>query len=111
VLVAIACAERLREAGSRLPFALEVVGFADEEGARYRTAFLGSAVMAGGFEAAWLDRVDSDGVTLADAVRAWGGDPESLAAGRRRREELLGYCEVHIEQGPVLDRRAEPLAS
>jgi allantoate deiminase len=110
VLVGIACAERLREAGSRLPFALEVVGFADEEGARYRTAFLGSAVMAGRFEAEWLDRVDSDGVTLADAVRAWGGDPEALAAGRRRPEDLLGYCEVHIEQGPVLDRRAKPLA-
>jgi allantoate deiminase len=110
VLVGIACAERLREAGSRLPFALEVVGFADEEGAWYRTAFLGSAVMAGRFETAWLDRVDSDGVTLADAVRAWGGDPEALAAGRRRPEDLLGYCEVHIEQGPVLDRRGEPLA-
>jgi allantoate deiminase len=110
VLVGIACAERLREVGSRLPFALEVVGFADEEGARYRTAFLGSAVMAGRFEAAWLDRLDSDGVTLADGVWAWGGDPEALAAGRRRPEDLLGYCEVHIEQGPVLDRRAEPLA-
>jgi allantoate deiminase len=100
----------LPEAGSRLPFALEVVGFADEEGARYRTAFLGSAVMAGRFETGWLGRVDSDGVTLADAVRAWGGDPEALPTGRRRAEDLLGYCEVHIEQGPVLDRRREPLA-
>lgn len=110
VLIGMACAERLHEHGRRLPFALEVVGFADEEGARYRTAFLGSAVMAGRFEAAWLGRVDADGVTLADAVRAWGGDPEALAAGRRRPEDLLGYCEVHIEQGPVLDRRGEPLA-
>jgi allantoate deiminase len=86
VMVGIACAERLPEAGSRLPFALEVVGFADEEGARYRTAFLGSAVMAGRFETGWLGRVDSDGVTLADAVRAWGGDPEaSRPAGAARK--------------------------
>src|SRR5262245_26003515 len=108
VLVGIACAERLRE--TRLPFALEVVGFADEEGARYRTAFLGSAVMAGRFEPEWLERRDADGVAMADAVRAWGGDPDALADGRRRPEELLGYCEVHIEQGPVLDGRHLPLA-
>jgi allantoate deiminase len=110
VLIGIACAERLREAGRSLPFALEVVGFADEEGVRYRTPFLGSGVMAGRFEEAWLGRVDADGVTLADAVRAWGGDPEALASGRRNPDELLGYCEVHIEQGPVLDDRGQPLA-
>jgi allantoate deiminase len=110
VMVGIACAERLREAGRVLPFALEVVAFADEEGVRYRTAFLGSAVMAGRFDAEWLGRVDADGVTLADAVRAWGGDPEALAAARRDAAELFGYCEVHIEQGPVLDDLGEPLA-
>jgi allantoate deiminase len=110
VLVGIACAERLREQGRRLPYALEVVGFADEEGTRYRTAFLGSAVMAGRFEPEWLERADAEDVSMADAVRAWGGDPEALADGRRRPEELLGYCEVHIEQGPVLDGRDLPLA-
>jgi allantoate deiminase len=101
VVVALASVERLR--GRDLPFALEVVGFADEEGVRYGTAFLGSAVMAGRFDDAWLRRVDGDGVALADAVRDWGGDPDALASGRRRQEELLGYLEVHIEQGPVLD--------
>ncbi|HEY1277382.1 MAG TPA: allantoate amidohydrolase [Thermoleophilaceae bacterium] len=106
VLVGIACAERLRDA--RLPFALEVVAFADEEGARFRTAFLGSAVTAGRFGPEWLSRADDDGVTLADAIRAWGGDPDALAAGRR--DDLLGYLEVHIEQGPVLDRLGIPLA-
>jgi allantoate deiminase len=108
VLVGIACAERLRD--RRLPFALEVVGFADEEGTRYRTAFLGSAVMAGRFEPEWLAREDADGVTMAQAIRGWGGDPGALADGARRPEELLGYCEVHIEQGPVLDRAGLPLA-
>src|ERR687896_1115426 len=103
VLVAIAGAERLRE--MELPFALEVAAFADEEGVRYGTGYLGSAVPAGRFDEGWLERVDADGVTLADAVRGWGGDPGAIAAGRRRPEELLGYVEVHIEQGPVLDQR------
>lgn len=107
VLTALACVEHLRE--RRLPFALEVVGFADEEGVRYGTAFLGSAVMAGRFESEWLGRVDREGVMLGDAVRGWGGDLDALSGGRRRPEELLGYLEVHIEQGPVLDDAGLPL--
>jgi allantoate deiminase len=103
VLVALACVERLGRATRRLPFSVEVAGFADEEGVRYGTGFLGSAVMAGRFEPGWLDRADGDGVSLADAVRGFGGDPGALASGRRRPDELLGYAEVHIEQGPVLD--------
>jgi allantoate deiminase len=107
VLVAIACAAQLRE--RQLPFGLEVAAFADEEGVRYGTCYLGSSVPAGRFEDAWLERADGDGVTLADAVRGWGGDPAAIAAGGRRPEELLGYAEVHIEQGPVLDDRGLPL--
>jgi allantoate deiminase len=107
VLVALACAERLR--GRQLPFALEVAAFADEEGVRYGTGYLGSAVPAGRFDASWLERVDGDGTTLAEAVRGWGGHPEAIAGGRRRPEELLGYAEVHIEQGPVLDDRGLPV--
>jgi allantoate deiminase len=103
VLVALACAERLRAAGRDLPFALEVVGFADEEGVRYGTAYLGSAVLAGGFDPAWLDRRDEDGVTMRDAIRGWGGEPDRLADDRRAPGGLLGYCEVHIEQGPLLE--------
>jgi allantoate deiminase len=107
VLVALACAERLR--GRELPFALEVVAFADEEGVRYGTGYLGSAVPAGRFDVAWLERLDGGGTALADAVRAFGGDPGAIARGRRRPEELLGYAEVHIEQGPVLDHRGLPV--
>ena len=107
VLVAIACAERLRE--MELPFALEVAAFADEEGVRYGTGYLGSAVPAGRFDEAWLERADAGGTTLADAIRGWGGRPEEIADGRLRAEELLGYSEVHIEQGPVLDERGLPL--
>jgi allantoate deiminase len=107
VLAALACAERLRD--TDLPFALEVAAFADEEGARYGTGYLGSAVPAGRFDEAWLERVDADGTTLADAIRGWGGRPEEIAAAGRRPEELLGYAEVHIEQGPVLDDRSLPV--
>ena len=107
VLVAIACAERLRD--TDLPFALEVAAFADEEGVRYGTGYLGSSVPAGRFDDAWLERVDADGTTLADAIRGWGGQPEEIAGARLRPEGLLGYAEVHIEQGPVLDDRGLPV--
>jgi allantoate deiminase len=107
VLVALACAERLRE--TELPFALEIAAFVDEEGVRYGTGYLGSSVPAGRFDGAWLERVDADGTTLADAIRACGGRPEAITGGRRESEELLGYAEVHIEQGPVLDDRDLPV--
>jgi allantoate deiminase len=107
VLVALACAERLRDAD--LPFALEIAAFADEEGVRFGTGYLGSSVPAGRFDEAWLERTDGDGVSLADAVRGWGGEPEAIASAGRRPEELLAYAEVHIEQGPVLDELGLPV--
>ncbi|HEX6743745.1 MAG TPA: allantoate amidohydrolase [Solirubrobacteraceae bacterium] len=109
VLVAVACVERLRAEGTAPPFAIEVLGFSDEEGLRYGTAYLGSRAVAGSFEPALLDLVDEDGVTLGEALRAFGGAPEDLAGVARRGEPLLGYCEVHIEQGPVLEGRGVPV--
>ena len=105
VLVAVACVECLRAEGTALPFAIEVLGFSDEEGLRYGTAYLGSRAVAGSFDLALLGLVDEDGVTLADALRAFGGAPEDVAEASRQDERLLGYCEVHIEQGPVLEAR------
>jgi allantoate deiminase len=87
------------EAAERVPRDLEVVGFADEEGVRFGTVYLGSAAMAGRFDPTWLSRVDEDGVALADLV------PRPPRAG----EPPLGYVEVHIEQGPELERLGEPL--
>jgi allantoate deiminase len=107
VVAAIAVAERLRDA--RLPFALEVVGFADEEGLRFGNAFLGSSAMAGTFAPAWLTLADSGGTTLADALRAFGGDPFAVPSAARDPGELIAYCELHIEQGPVLERHGVPL--
>jgi allantoate deiminase len=102
VLVAIEAAERLHAAGRRPRVPLEVVAFADEEGTRFGTAFLGSAVLAGRFDEANLERVDADGVSLSDAISEYGGDPAGLDAAARSPG---AYVEVHIEQGPVLDER------
>jgi allantoate deiminase len=109
VLVAIACLERLCDEGRSLPYAIEVLAFADEEGVRFGTGYLGSSVIAGRFDTADLERRDTDGVTLADAVRAFGGDPERLASARRDPADLIGYYEAHIEQGPVLEAGGVPL--
>jgi allantoate deiminase len=103
VLTALACVERLHERRQRLPFAIEVLCFADEEGLRYHTAYLGSKVVAGTFDPNALRLVDSDGMPMAEAIRAFGGDPDNLQGAKRRSDDLLGYCEVHIEQGPVLE--------
>lgn len=109
VLIGIGCVELLRDAGTSLPYAIEVLAFADEEGVRYGTGFLGSSVVAGCFDTAELHRRDADGVTLADAVCAFGGSPGGLAGARRDPADLIGYYEVHIEQGPVLDAGGVPL--
>jgi allantoate deiminase len=109
VLVALACVERRRDSGRALPFAVEVVGFADEEGVRYGTAYLGSSVVAGTFDNVALERQDADGVSMAAAIAAFGGDVAGLAAARRDPTDLIGYCEVHIEQGPVLEADGLPV--
>ena len=109
VLVAIAAVQDLHDRDLRLPFAIEVVGFADEEGLRYGTTYLGSRALAGTFDAADLDRTDDAGVTMAEAIRSFGGDPGRIAEDRWNGGALLGYCEVHIEQGPVLEVRGLPV--
>jgi allantoate deiminase len=109
VMVALACVQQLHDRGERLSFSIEVVGFADEEGLRFGTTFLGSSVYAGAFDKSRLALKDKNGVTLAEAVRDFGGDPDALEGGGRGSEDLIGYCEVHIEQGPVLDDLGLPV--
>jgi len=109
VMVALACIERLHMRRERLPFAIEVLGFADEEGVRYRCAYLGSSVVAGIFPSQLLELEDSDGITMAEAIRNFGGDPAALKTVKRQPNDILGYCEVHIEQGPVLEATAVPV--
>ncbi|UMG94834.1 Zn-dependent hydrolase [Nocardioides sp. TF02-7] len=107
VLMAVAVAERLgRRAGAGplgLPFALEVIGFGDEEGTRFDKALLGSQAVAGTWDDAWWDLRDRDGVTLHQAFRDFGLDPARVGEAARRPEELVGYLEAHIEQGPYLE--------
>jgi allantoate deiminase len=105
VLIAVACVQHLQDSKTKLPFCIEVVGFADEEGVRYQSTYLGSKVLAGKFNLRDLKRLDRDGVSMEEAIRDYGGDPRALAKARMDRTRLLGYVEVHIEQGPVLELR------
>ncbi len=106
-VLAIALVELLR--GKRFPFAIEVVGFSDEEGVRFRAPFLGSHALAGTFDPALLDQLDERGCSLRDAIRNFGLDPNRIADARATAN-ALGYLEFHIEQGPVLENLDVPLA-
>ncbi len=114
VLVALDLAEQAAAGHyGALPFRLGVVGFSDEEGARFGTSYLGSDVLAGyPLDPARLALTDAHGVTLAQAIRDFGGDPDALAADgldADAEDGLLGYVEVHIEQGPVLEAHNLPV--
>ncbi|MDQ0141970.1 Zn-dependent hydrolase [Cupriavidus necator] len=113
ILLPIAVVGALNQAGIRLPYHLDVVGFAEEEGLRFKTSFLASSVLAGRFDAALLDRQDADGVTLREALATSGlpgaGDLQALRAAALDPASLLGFVEVHIEQGPVLLHHGLPL--
>src|SRR2546423_1425174 len=109
VVIAIAAVQRAHDSSKRLPFALEVLAFADEEGLRYGSTYLGSRAVAGAFDLSDLERSDADGVVMADAIRASGGDPSNIAEDRWNGGDVLGYLEVHIEQGPVLEARGLPV--
>jgi allantoate deiminase len=109
VVAAIDCVHALNERGTRLPFALEVVGFADEEGVRFGSTLLGSRAVAGTFDPKLLDNRDQDGTSMRDALTAFGLDPARTGDAARRRSDLLAYAELHIEQGPVLEAEGLPL--
>ena len=85
------------------------MAFADEEGVRYSTAFLGSSAMAGSFDMTQLGNTDAQGIAMAEAIRAYGGDPDAIVSAGRAPGDLLAYCELHIEQGPVLERDGVPV--
>ncbi|MBE8718603.1 allantoate amidohydrolase [Cellvibrio polysaccharolyticus] len=103
VMIAIAAVSRLHYAGVRLPFAIDVVGFGDEAGARFGRALLGSRAMAGSWSNTWWALQDSNGVSLRDAFNNAGLLPDNIQEASRAADFLLGYIEIHIEQGPVLE--------
>jgi allantoate deiminase len=110
LITAISCVAELSRRGKRLPFAIEVTGFADEEGVRYASTLLGSRAVAGTFDESVLNSRDRDGVTMREALRQFGLDPDHIGAAARARNELLAYIELHIEQGPVLEAERLPVA-
>jgi len=107
VVTAIECVAAL--ASRRLPFAIEVVGFGDEEGVRFGSTLLGSRAIAGTFDFALLDRAGSDGLTLRDAMQGFGLDPARIAGAAHAAREVHAYVELHIEQGPVLEAEGLPV--
>ncbi len=109
IVTGIDCVHALAAAGRRLPFAIEVVAFGDEEGVRFGSTLIGSRAVAGNLPAAVLADRDAAGCSLGDALRDAGFDPANVAAAARRRDELLAYVELHIEQGPVLEAAGLPV--
>jgi len=117
IFVPMACVRELHRAGRRLPFAIEVVAFAEEEGQRFKATFLGSGALTGDFKAEWLAQPDADGVSMHAAMQhaglcgADGTDAvlAHIASLKRDPAQYLGFVEVHIEQGPVLNALNLPL--
>ncbi len=110
ILAPMACVRELHRAGRRLPYDFEVVGFSEEEGQRYKATFLGSGALVGHFDLAWLDQKDVDGITMRDAMKNAGLRSEDIPSLRRDPARYLGFVELHIEQGPVLNALDLPLA-
>ncbi len=102
ILAPLVVVEHLNRTGQQLPFHVDVIAFSEEEGVRFGTAYFGSAAIAGRFDKSVLERRDPSGVSVAQLIRAGGGDPDEIPALARRPQDLLGYLEIHIEQGPVL---------
>jgi allantoate deiminase len=109
VVTPISCVKALHDVGGRLPFAIEVIGFADEEGVRFNATLLGSRAVAGTFDPTLLDKTDAEHITMSEALRRFGLDPARVREAAHKPENVLGYVEIHIEQGPVLLNEGLPV--
>jgi beta-ureidopropionase / N-carbamoyl-L-amino-acid hydrolase len=111
IFVPVACVREFHRQGKRLPFSIEVVGFAEEEGQRYKATFLGSGALVGDFKPEWLAQQDAEGVSMREAMQHAGlpATLEAINALVRNPADYLGFVEVHIEQGPILNARHLPL--
>jgi allantoate deiminase len=109
VVAAIAVVAELHRHGERLPFAIEVLAFGDEEGVRFPVTLSGSKAIASVLDPAALDARDADGVSLRKALRDFGCDPCEIPNIQRRNADVLAYVELHIEQGPVLEAEDLPI--
>ena len=109
VMLPIACLKSLHERGARLDYPVDVIAFGDEEGLRFQATLIGSRAVAGNFDPDLLSIGDENGVRLGEALRSFGLDPEAVGEASYRRDEVAGYVEVHIEQGPVLEAEDRPV--
>jgi N-carbamoyl-L-amino-acid hydrolase len=109
IFVPMACVRELHRAGRRLAHGIEVIGFAEEEGQRYKATFLGSGALVGQFDPAWLAQRDADGIAMREAMEKAGLAIDRIAQVERDPARYLGFVETHIEQGPVLDEIDMPL--
>jgi allantoate deiminase len=109
VVAGILAVEEIHARGISLPFGLEIIAFGDEEGVRFPKTLIGSSTLSGVFDPSALDTTDYYGETLRDALIQFGCDPDALASEAYRSDEVVGYLEVHVEQGPILERSDEPL--
>ena len=109
LITAISCVGAMHKRGQRWPFAIEVIGFADEEGVRFASTLLGSRAVAGTFDESVLGAKDRQGISMREALSQFGLDPGRIGAAARSRSELHGYVELHIEQGPVLECESLPV--
>lgn len=108
VVLALALLEELH--GRRLPFAIEVVGFSEEEGVRFGIPFIGSRALAGTLDQQLLAVRDSHGTSVRNAIESFGLNPTEVSRAELTKD-TLGYLEFHIEQGPVLETLHQPLAA
>ena len=109
VVTAIECIDFLNSKKLRLPFALEVIGFGDEEGVRFGTTMLGSRAVAGDLDLSVLKAKDANGISIEQALRDFGLDPKRIAEVAKKQGDVLAYAELHIEQGPVLEAEGLPV--
>ena len=107
ILLPLAVLYELREV--ELPFAVELIAFGDEEGTRFQSTLVGSSAVAGCFDQATLEFRDDQGVSVAEALRRFGLQPEKIPELARNKDKALGFIEVHIEQGPVLEKHDLPV--
>jgi len=105
VITAIEVVDALHQRGERLPFAIEVIGFGDEEGVRFGMTLLGSRALASGWPASLLEQTDADGISIARALADFGLDPAAIGSARRDSASVLAFVELHIEQGPLLQQQ------
>lgn len=110
VLMGLALVELLNQNQIQLLFAIDVIAFCEEEGVRYQTPYIGSRAIVGELTDELLSRQDAAGISMRDAIQAFGGDPQHLSTATYHPGEVLAYLEPHIEQGPVLELENLPVA-